>query len=107
MRPIFVIYLAAGLTLFFAALNSAAYVGNAYVTHYAIVSLKTEGDDLDKMQAFQGQQLDLAAETFCLALLQAGIIFSTRKLSKQVKSADNSLEPVTDNTVRSDSRLTP
>jgi hypothetical protein len=107
MRPVFVIYLAAGLTLFFAVLNSAAYVGNAYVTHYAIVSLNPEGDDLGRMLAVQDHDLELAAEVFSLALLQAGIIFSARKLSTQVMLANNSPEPATDNNIRPASRFTP
>ncbi|MGD0350164.1 MAG: hypothetical protein ABSB84_07605 [Verrucomicrobiota bacterium] len=83
MRPIFVIYLAAGITLLFAVLNTAAYAGYAYVTHHAIAILKPEGDDLSKMQAVQSQDLDLAAEGCVLALLQTGIIISARKLKKQ------------------------
>jgi hypothetical protein len=86
MRPIFVIYLVAGITLFFAILDSAAYIGQAYVMHHAIVILKPEGDDLARMQAAQSQDLDTAAEGFALALLQAVIIVSARKVQKQTMS---------------------
>jgi hypothetical protein len=87
MRPIFIIYLAAGITLFFAGLDSVAYVGHAYVTHHAIVILKPVGDDLVKMQAVQNQDLDSAAKEFVLALLQTGIIISARRFQKQTVPA--------------------
>ncbi len=94
MRPIFFIYLAAGVTLFFAVLNVAAYVGHAYFTHNFIVSLKVKGDDLDRIRAVQDQDLELASEAFGLTLLQTGIIISARKLNKLAVSPSNLPEPI-------------
>jgi hypothetical protein len=89
MRPIFVIYLAAGVTLFFAVMNFAASVGYACVTHHAIVLLKPTGDDLDNMQAAQSHYLELAAEWFTLVFTQAVIIISARRFQKHAMTPNN------------------
>jgi hypothetical protein len=87
MRAIFIIYIAAGLTLFFAVLNTVAGAGQAYMTHRAMAMLNPTGDDLDRMQAVQNAHLDSAEENFALALLQGAIIIYARKLSQQPQSA--------------------
>jgi hypothetical protein len=93
MRPIFIIYLAAGITLFFAAIDSAAFLGHAYMTNHAIMALKLEGDDLAKMQAAQGQELNSAAEGFVVALLQAAILISAWRFQKRQVPPNQSPEP--------------
>lgn len=98
MRSIFVIYLIAGLTLFMAILNSAAYIGQAYVAHRAIVVLKPEGDDLARIQAAQSHDRNVAEEGFILAVLQVVIIVSARKLQKQSMRFNAAQEPTADGT---------
>ncbi len=87
MRAIFVIYLAAGLVLFFAVVSMVTDVGYAYVTHHTIAMLNPTGDDLDRMRGAISEDLDSASENFVLALLQSIIIFYARKLNKQNRPA--------------------
>jgi hypothetical protein len=87
MKAIFVIYIAAGLTLFFAVLNMVAGAGQAYTIHRAMAMLHPTGDDLDRMQAVENAHLDSAEENFALAVLQGAIIIYARKLSKQPQAA--------------------
>lgn len=104
MRPIFIIYLAAGFSLFFAVIDCAAYSSDAYLAYHAIVVLKPEGGDLTKMQAIQSQDLDSAADWFVLALLQTTILLSTRKCQKHALTLNHSPEP---SAVGPDSAATP
>jgi hypothetical protein len=87
MRPIFVIYVAAGLVLFFAVVSMATDIGYAYLTHHTISILNPTGDDLERMQRVISEDLDSAAETFVLAVLQSIIIIYARKLNKQTHVA--------------------
>lgn len=87
MRPIFIIYVAAGLTLLFAVVSVVTNVGSAYMTQHAIASLKLTGDDLVRMQSYQSANLDNAAESFVLVLLQAAVIVYARKISRQSHAA--------------------
>jgi hypothetical protein len=104
MSPIFIIYLAASISLFFAILDCAAYSGHAYLAYHAIEVLKPEGGDLTKMQEVQNQDLDSAAEWFVLALLQTTILLSTRKFQKHALTLNHSPEP---SAVGPDSSATP
>jgi hypothetical protein len=87
MRPIFVIYVAAGLVLFFAVLGMVTDIGYACFAHRTISMLNLTGDDLERAQRAISEDLDSAAETFALALLQGVIIFYARKISKQTHVA--------------------
>ncbi|MGH7953607.1 MAG: hypothetical protein ACREFE_17055 [Limisphaerales bacterium] len=87
MRPIFIIYVAAGLTLLFAVVSVATSVGSAYLDHHVIASLKPTGDDLVRMQSYQSASLDSAAQSFVLVLLQTAIIVYARKISRQNHAA--------------------
>jgi hypothetical protein len=87
MRPIFIIYVAAGLTLLFAVVSVATNVGSAYMTQHAIAMLKPTGDDLARMQSYESASLDSAAESFVLTLLQTAIIIYARKISRQSHAA--------------------
>lgn len=87
MRPIFIIYVAAGLTLLFAVVSVVTNVGSAYMTQHAIALLKPAGDDLARMQSYQNANLDSAAESFVLTLLQIVIIIYARKISRQSHAA--------------------
>jgi hypothetical protein len=96
MRAIFVIYIAAGITLFFAVLSTVSGIGNAYKAHRGIVIVNSTGYfnstnstdfTLGRMQSVQNDFLDTAAESFTLALLQGAIIVYARKLGNQSKAA--------------------
>ena len=87
MRPIFVIYVAAGLVLFLAVVSMVTDVGYACVTHHTISMLNPTGDDLERMQRVISEDLESAAETFTLALFQSVIIIYARKLNKQTRVA--------------------
>jgi hypothetical protein len=83
LRAIVVIYIAAGLTLLFAVMGTLADAGHAYMAHHAIATLTPAGDELERMRGVRRHDLESAAESFSLALLQGGIIVSARKLGKQ------------------------
>jgi hypothetical protein len=83
MRAVFVIYIAAGVTLLFAVVGTLADVGHAYATHHAMAALSPTGDDLDKLRAVRKRALNSAAESFVLAWLQGAILVSARKLNRQ------------------------
>jgi hypothetical protein len=87
MRHIFIIYVAAGVTLLFAGVSVATNIGSAYMTQHAIATLKPTGDDLVRMQSYQSSSLDSAAESFVLVLLQTAIIVYARKISRQSHAA--------------------
>lgn len=93
MRPIFIIYLVTGITLFFAILNFGAYISHAYVAHQAIAVLKPQGDDLAIVQAAQSRDLETASEGFALAVMQVVIIVSVRRIQKQTIRPDTAPEP--------------
>lgn len=106
MRPIFIIYLAAGITLFFAVINSASYLGRAYMTDHAIVSLKLDSDDLARMQAAQSEEFDSASAGFVIAVLQIAILISTRRFQKREGAHNYSPKPSTLDVPNSASRST-
>jgi hypothetical protein len=83
MRPHFTIYLAAGLSLFFAVLSVASHIGEAITTQYAIRMLQPSGDDLARLQAACSDHYSSATESLVLAGLQGVIIVYTRKLKRQ------------------------
>jgi ABC-type siderophore export system fused ATPase/permease subunit len=85
MRPIFIIYLFAGITLFFAIVSTLTNIGYTLVTHHAIATLNLTGDDLDRMRRAISEDLESTAATFVPALFQSTIIIFARKLSKQSK----------------------
>jgi hypothetical protein len=60
-------------------------VGYVCVTHHAISMLNPTGDDLERMQRVISDDLESAAETFTLAVLQSVIIIYAIKLNKQTR----------------------
>jgi hypothetical protein len=83
MRPVFIIYIAAGITFLFALLNGVASCGQAYVAQHSIIALKLQGDELEKATAAREGYLDSAAAAFVLALFQSVILIFAKKLSRQ------------------------
>jgi len=84
MRPIFIIYLVTGLTLFF---SLAAGVANAYAAHMAKSIVTTaHGDTLAQAQGLLERCEGAIAVSLILAAMQIVIIFSARKLNKQTKA---------------------
>jgi hypothetical protein len=89
MRPHFAIYLAAGLTLFFAVLLAFTHIGEAYYLRRAANMLQLTGDDLARNEAVRDNHFGSAAETLTLAGIQGVIIFYTWKWRKQKGVAEN------------------
>ena len=102
MRPIFAIYLAAGLTLALALAVASAHTYHAYATRYAISSLKPVGDDLARFRGYLQHDYETVGWSLALVAVQAAIIFSARKLKQPPPAAqpDRSSAPLGSGTVR-------
>jgi hypothetical protein len=83
MRLHFAIYLAAGLTLFFAVLSVCAHFGEAFVTQNAIRTLQPVGDDLSAMLSVRSEHYRSAIQALLLAGLQGMILFCAWKWRRQ------------------------
>jgi hypothetical protein len=70
MRPHFVIYLAAGLTLFFAVILIFTHIGDAYNPRRAANKVQLTGDDLARYEAARKNDFDSTAETLTLTGIQ-------------------------------------
>jgi hypothetical protein len=92
MRPHFIVYLAAGIVLFFAVLSIVTHVCEANTIQHVIQTLQPVGDDLARLQAARSDHYDSAAASFMLAGLQGLIIVCTRKLKRQAMPANKSLQ---------------
>ena len=87
MRPIFAIYLAAGLTLTFALAVACGHAYHAYVTRYAIATLKPVGDDLVRFHGFLQDDYETVGWSLALVGVQAIVIVCARKLQRQTHAA--------------------
>lgn len=87
MRPIFAIYLAAGLTLVFGLVYACAHGYHAYATHYAIAALNPVGDDLVRFRGYLQDDYETVGWSLALVALQTTIIFCARKLKRQSDDA--------------------
>lgn len=83
MRRIFIIYLAASLTLLFAGANVVANLSAAHLTKKVIITLKPTGDDLERMQSYYRNSLSLAAQSSVVVIFQLAIIFCAGSINKQ------------------------
>lgn len=86
MRPIFAIYLAAGLTLAFAAAVASTHAYHAYATRHAISSLSPVGEDLVRFRGYLEDDYETIGWSLALAGLQATVIACSRKLSRRCNS---------------------
>ena len=87
MRPIFAIYLAAGLTLAFALAVASMHAYHAYATRYAIASLEPVGDDLVRLRGYAHHDYETVGWSLALVAVQATIIGCARKLKRQSHAA--------------------
>ena len=87
MRPIFIIYLAAGLTLTFALISAVAHAFIVRAIQLDIVAHDAQGDTLATAQELIQEGQGIIAVALALAVTQAVIIFSARKISKQSHAA--------------------
>ena len=74
MRPIFALYLAAGLTLASALAAAAGHGYHAYATRQLIASLRPDGADLVKLRAYLSDDYESVGWSLALAATQATII---------------------------------
>jgi hypothetical protein len=82
MRPIFAIYLAAGLTLAFALAVASAHAYHAYATRNAIALLEPVGDDLVRLRRYARNDYETMGWSLTLAAVQATIIGCAWKIKR-------------------------
>ena len=87
MRPIFAIYVAAGLTLTCAVVTAGGHAYHAYATQHAIASLGPKGDDLARLDGIVRDDFETAGWGLALAASQVVIIVGTRKMDKRPHAA--------------------
>ena len=87
MRPLFAIYVAAGLTLAFALADASLHAYHVYVTRYAIAALNPVGDDLARFRAYVRDDNETVAWSLALVGVQAAIIVYARKLKTPSRAA--------------------
>ena len=83
MRPIFIIYLAAGIPLTFAVISAVSHTLIVRSIELDIVTHNTQGDSLAAAQDLIEKGRGSIAVAIALAVTQAVIIFSARRLSRQ------------------------
>jgi hypothetical protein len=87
MRPILIIYLAAGLTLAFALAVASTHAYHAHATGYAIATLNPVGDDLARFRAYLANDYETVGWSLALVAVQATVIVCARKLKRQSHAA--------------------
>ena len=83
MRPVFVIYLTAGITLTFALISAVAHAFIVHSIQLDIVAHNSQGEALAMAQELIEKGQGALAVAVALAVTQAIIIFSARRMSKQ------------------------
>jgi hypothetical protein len=86
VRPVFAIYVAAGLTLFCALLAAGVHTYHAYATRDAITSLGPQGDDLARLEGIVKDDFETAGWSLALAATQVVIIVGAGRLKRQTPS---------------------
>lgn len=82
MRPIFAIYLAAGLTLVFALWFGVSDGYRAYAARESIAILQPEQKDLIRMQRVMRDSFESSCWLLGLSVLQAIVLISAKRLNK-------------------------
>lgn len=85
MRPRFAIYLAGGLTLAFALWMAVAHALGAYA-EYDLLTLFKPGEDTQNIRVAIADHYREMAFALLLALFQGVILFSTRRLSREISA---------------------
>jgi len=83
MRPIFIIYLAAGITLTFSVISAVVHAFIVRSIQLDIVAHNVQGDTLAMCQELIRKGQGAIAVAVALAVTQAIIIFSARRLNTQ------------------------
>lgn len=83
MRPVFTIYVAAGVSLIFALISVASHGYVALSISRSIVEHNAQGETRSEAEAQVNKAQDTMMLSICLAATQTIIIFTARKISKQ------------------------
>jgi len=87
MRPVFIIYCAASISLIFALISAVSHGFVAQTISQSIVEHKAQGETRAEAEAQLDKEQNTMMLNLCLAATQTIIIFTARKISKQQSAA--------------------